>query len=119
MDRLKYLACFAITIASALGTYRAFTLFQADAVFTASVPFVNTVVLLLIWALSFSAKNGFVRRNKFILILIPMMAIQGSNLVTHLNNSATSQTGFLLYLTASTSLVFFSYWTSIYESRIG
>ena len=119
MDRLKYLACFILAVVSAFCTYQSFLMFKAGAVFSASIPFVNTVVLMLIWSLSFSAKSGFIRRNKIILIAIPLVSIQISNFVTHLNNGMTSSTGFVLYLVSSSSLVFFSYWSSVLEARIG
>lgn len=118
MERLKYVACFAVSIVSALATYRAFFLFKSDAVFSPSVPFINTVVLMLIWAISFSAKSEFVRRNKILLIAIPLISVQFSNLIMHLNNSATSQLGFIFYVVTSTSLVLSSYHSSIIESRI-
>lgn len=118
MDRLKYFLCFAAALVSAFVTYRAFSMFKADAVFSASLPFVNTVVLMLIWAISFSAKSEFVRRNKMLLIAIPLTSIHISNLVTHVNHPSTSATGFVLYVTASSSLVFFSYQSSVLESRI-
>lgn len=118
MDRLKYLLCFVIAVVSAFGTYQSFLMFRAGAVFTPSIPIVNTVGLMLIWAISFSAKSGFVRRNKIILIAIPLASIQISNFVTHLNNGLTSSTGFMLYLLSSSSLVFFSYWSSVLETRI-
>lgn len=118
MDRLKYIFCFLIAVVSAFGTYQSFMMFRSGAVFAPSVPFVNTVGLMLIWAISFSAKSGFIRRNKIILIAIPLASIQISNFVTHLNNGMTSFTGFMLYLFFSSSLVFFSYWSSVLETRI-
>ena len=118
MKWLKYLACFIAALVSAAATYRTFFMFRSEAVFTPAIPLINTVFLMLVWAISFSAKDGFVRRNRIVLIAVPMLAIQISNLVTHLNNQMTSLSGFIAYLAASTSLVFFSYWSSVFEDRI-
>lgn len=103
---------------SALATYRAFYMFISDAVLSPAIPFVNSVILLLIWFLSFTSKSGFVRNNKIVLIVIPFLSIQLSNIVVLLNNSMTSFTGLVLYMTVSTGLIYFSYWASIFESRI-
>lgn len=115
---MKYLLFFSIALLSALATYKTFFMFKSDAVFAASIPFTNTVILLLIWAVSFSAKSDFVRKNVVILIVIPIMAIHFSNFITHLNHPMTDSTGLMLYVIASTSLVFFSYQSSVLESQL-
>jgi hypothetical protein len=118
MKRLKYLACFTAALISAAATYRTFFMFRSEAVFTPAIPLINTVFLMLVWAISFSAKDGFVRRNRIVLIVVPMLAIHVSNFVTHLNSQLTSLIGFAGYLTASTSLVYFSYMSSVLETEI-
>lgn len=118
MDRLKYLFCFGAAIVSALATYGGFQLFIDKATLSTSMYLINSLLLMIVWFFSFTAKSSFVRGNKVVLIVIPMVSLHVSNLVVMLNNPMTSLEGFLLYVIASTGLVYFSYWSSIFELRI-
>lgn len=116
--RLKYFLYYSLALVSAFLTYKSFSVFQADAYFNTYVLVLNTVLLMLIWAFSFTSHASFVKENILLLVFLPLLAIYVTDLMLVLTVPGTDMMGYLYFVLCSSSLVFFSYRARLSEEEI-
>lgn len=115
--RLKYIVSYSLAMAAAFLTFRSFYLFEANSNFGNQTVGLNFVILLFLWFLSFIHTN-FIRRNLFMVIIMPLGGLQIANLMLLLTSPGSSIIGYLSFVVTSSVLIFASYTARNYERQL-
>lgn len=115
--RLKYLFSYLLAVSAAFLSYKTFYFFKADAAFGNQIVFLNFGILLFLWFLSF-VHTGFIRRNIFMVLVLPLLGLHISNFLLILTTPGTSILGYFSFVTASSLMIFLSYKARIYEKKL-
>lgn len=115
--RLKYLTSYTMAMFAAFLTFKLFYIFEGTAKFGIQTVGLNFGLLLFIWFLSF-VHTRFIRRNMFMILVMPLIGLQIANLMLLLTTSGTSIFGYLGFVITSSMLIFASYTARNYERQI-
>lgn len=115
--RLKYLVSYTLAMAAAFLTFRSFYMFQGSSKFGLQTAGLNFAILLLLWFLSF-VHTSFIRRNLFMVVVLPLAGLQIANLMLMVTTPGTSFLGYLSFVLTSSILIFASYTARNYERQL-
>ncbi len=115
--RLKYLISYTLAMVAAFLTFRSFYMFQGSSKFGLQTAALNFGIILLLWFLSF-IHTRFIRRNLFMVIVLPLAGLQIANLMLMITTPGASFFGYLSFVLTSSMLVFASYTARNYERQL-
>lgn len=112
--RWKYLISYTLAMVAAFLTFKSFYMFEADSSFGIQTVGLNFGILLFLWFLSF-IHTSFIRRNLFMVLVMPLGGLQLANFMLMLTSPGASVIGYLIFVVTSSVLVFASYTARNYE----
>lgn len=115
--RLKYIFSYAIAMTAAFLTFKSFYLFQGSSKFGLETMALNFGIILLLWFLSF-VHARFIKRNLFMVLVLPLAGLQIANLMLMLTSPGASFLGYLGFVVTSSMLIFASYKARNYERQL-
>jgi len=115
--RLKYLVSYTLAMTAAFLTFKSFYIFQGSSKFGVETVGLNFGILLFLWFLSF-IHTGFIRRNIFMVLLLPLAGLQITNLMLLLASPGVSNFGYIAFVSTRSILVFASYTARNYERQL-
>lgn len=116
-SRLKYFISYILAMAAAFATFKTFYLFEAGADFGIQMISLNFGIVLLLWFLSF-VHTHFIKNNIFMVLILPFIGLQTTNLLFVIMSPAASFTGYISFLISSATLIFISYKARRYEKNL-
>ena len=115
--RMAYILSYIIAVSAAFFSYKSFYAFKSLAPFGNQIIVLNFSILLFLWFLSFS-HTEFIRKNFFMVLILPLIGLHATNFLLMLISPGTSFLGYIGFMVFSSFLIFFSYRARIYEKRL-
>ncbi|MFB6291768.1 MAG: hypothetical protein ABEI58_00050 [Candidatus Nanohaloarchaea archaeon] len=116
--QVKYAGFFLAALTFGFLTYQAFGILNAKGALNQLTVLLNTVVVLVSWFFIFTGEAEFVKRNLWIVVLVPLLSVYVTDIYYVWSSPFIQMKNFLLFVFVSSLLFYTSFRASQVEDQL-